>query len=264
MVALRQLILSIECSQLQICLLNFFILLINLILNDGSELLLHIPDLRRNNIPEGLAIVRYLEQLIVAGRIKLHEVLRIGYLNFVVWGNWLEEDGLRLIRRHITQLLRLLSLILIIRLVFRRNRRNDRLNGSEQLGRPDSRARGVAHILSEVLGFLEAMDSKHLPGTRLKVLLVVEHNAGELALAEGFKNPIRLTQRIRLLEVVRNLQSNLGKHLWLHFLLSGHLVKEVLGLRKHEIAEHAEALRCKVGADLGWLKLCHILFEIIK
>ena len=56
MVALWQLILAVESSQLEIVFFNLFVFLIYLVLNDCFELLLHVPNLRWDNVSESIIV----------------------------------------------------------------------------------------------------------------------------------------------------------------------------------------------------------------
>ena len=264
MVALRKLILPVKCSEFQVGLFDLLVFLINLVLNNSSEFGLHVSHLRRNDVSEGLSKMWYFKQLIVAGGIQFDKVLGIWNLDFVMGRNRLKEHCLGLVSRHITQLLGLLLFIFVVAFVFGRDLRNYRRDSIEKLCSSDSRASCITHILSEFLGLLEAVDAQDLPGTGLEVLLVVEHDTCELTLLECLENSVCLTLGVSLFEKVGDLQRYLGEDLWLHLLLSGHFVEKVLGLGKHEIAEHSETLSSKVWTDFSWFELRDILLQIVE
>ena len=77
-----------------------------------------------------------------------------------------------------------------------------KVRGIEECLRLHSRACSITHCASRVLGHLEAVHTEYLPRTGLKILLVVEQDAGELTLLVRFQHAIRLTEGVRLLEVV--------------------------------------------------------------
>lgn len=85
METLWQLILTKKNSFLLIRLLQIFILLIDQILNLSLELCLHRPNLRRNNVSQGLIHDRDSFKLYLAFFIlKFDEILLIGYFDFVL------------------------------------------------------------------------------------------------------------------------------------------------------------------------------------
>jgi len=93
--------------------------------------------------------------------------------------------------------------------------------------------------------------------------MVIEYTSPP-SLLEELHRSVKSSSLCSLTEVMRNLKSNLGEHLWRLLLLGGHFIEEVLGLSKHEAAEHSQGLCLEVSGCLIGLQLSDVLLEVFK
>lgn len=123
---------------------------------------------------------------------------------------------------------------------------------------------GNAHISSVILGFLESVNTKDQPSAALEVSIVVFKYSREPTIVKFLDSFVCLTHFICFLEILRNLKCNLTQKLRRLLFLRSHLVKQVLGLGQHQVAQHVQSLVCEVGAGLRWLQLGYVLLQALE
>jgi len=133
MVALRQLILAEEHSLLLVRLLEVLVLLVNQVLDLGSELSLHLPDLGRDHVSKSLVHGRNSSKLGLHSVIELDEVLLVRKLGLLWRSNRFKEHFLSLVGRHCGHVVSLLHLCFVVSTVLRSNLVNVSLACLEEL-----------------------------------------------------------------------------------------------------------------------------------
>lgn len=207
-----------------------FVLLIDEILYEVVELLLHASDLGWNDVSQGFVHHWGLTELILDRVIEFDEILAVGHRDLRSWHDRFEENIFRLVFSHLCQALSLREFVLVIGAVVLWDLAHQRPALSENLLRSVSCASSFAHLLTLLFRLSESVYTQYLPCAGFEIFAVIEENSGPLPLLEFLDVPVHLRGFISLLEVLGDLECDLRKELRRLLLFGGELVEEVLGL----------------------------------
>lgn len=219
-----------------------FIVLVDEILNNIMELLLHTSHLWRDHVPEGLVHHWRLPELHLDRVIKFYEVLAVWHWDFVRWHNRFEKYVFRLVLSHLGQVLRLLELILVIGVVVWRDLGHQRPAFGKDLHRSMSCTSRFSHLLALLFCRGESVNAEDLPGTCLEIFSVIQQDVAPLLPLELFDVSVHLRGLVRLLEVFGDLEGDFGEEFGGLLLFGRELIKQILRLRQHERAQRRQPL----------------------